>query len=184
MFWNFAKDEEEKFLPILRHCGVYFLDASDIEVDELNFQYDLQGQQPRIFNDVITLKSSNPLIRLSVSHAMAQSVKLNLFENKIESTIEGTIYLPQQMAKYGEIKLDRGQVLRLVGELFDLRMNVNLVSNVLDTPELFWSEPELQGLYGIIRGYFEVCAVLTLDFTASSIAKQAGGSSFRLAFDA
>ena len=35
-------------------------------------------------------------------------------------------------------------------------MNVNLISNVLDTPELFWSEPELEGLYNAIRGYLEI----------------------------
>lgn len=41
--------------------------------------------------------------------------------------------------------MDRPDVLKRIGELFELRMNVNLVSNVLDTPELFWSEPQLQG---------------------------------------
>jgi uncharacterized Rmd1/YagE family protein len=33
---------------------------------------------------------------------------------------------------------------------------VNLSSNVLDTPELFWSEASLQGLYGAVREYWEI----------------------------
>lgn len=37
-----------------------------------------------------------------------------------------------------------------------MRINVNLVSNVLDTPEIFWSEPALEPLYRAIRGYLEI----------------------------
>ncbi len=37
-----------------------------------------------------------------------------------------------------------------------MRINVNLVSNVLDTPEIFWSEPALEPLYMAIRGYLEI----------------------------
>jgi uncharacterized Rmd1/YagE family protein len=31
-----------------------------------------------------------------------------------------------------------------------------LSSNVLDTPELFWSEDSLRGLYGAVREYWEI----------------------------
>jgi uncharacterized Rmd1/YagE family protein len=37
-----------------------------------------------------------------------------------------------------------------------MRINVNLVSNILDTPEIFWSEPALEPLYSAIRGYLEI----------------------------
>ena len=40
--------------------------------------------------------------------------------------------------------------------LFKLRRDVNLVSNVLDVPELFWSEASLGGLYGAVREYLEI----------------------------
>jgi len=124
-----------------------------MEVEEFHFQYDLTPpHQPRIFNDLITLKSGNSMIKLTISHAIAQSVKLTLFEGWMESTIENTEYLPRMMALYGEVKMSRSEVTKIVGSLYKLRMNVNLVSNVLDTPELFWSEPELEPLYNAIRG--------------------------------
>lgn len=37
-----------------------------------------------------------------------------------------------------------------------MRIHVNLVSNVLDTPEIFWSEPGLQPLYTTTRKYLEI----------------------------
>jgi uncharacterized Rmd1/YagE family protein len=37
-----------------------------------------------------------------------------------------------------------------------LRRDVNLVSNVLDVPELFWSEASLKDLYDAVREYMEI----------------------------
>ena len=42
------------------------------------------------------------------------------------------------------------------GKLFKLRRDVNLASNVLDVPELFWSEASLKGLYDAVRAYMEI----------------------------
>ena len=46
--------------------------------------------------------------------------------------------------------------MKLTGKLFKLRRDVNLVSNVLDVPELFWSEASLGGLYEAVREYMEI----------------------------
>ena len=37
-----------------------------------------------------------------------------------------------------------------------IKIDVNLVSPILDTPEIFWSEPSLEPLYSAIRGYLEI----------------------------
>lgn len=63
----------------------------------------------------------------------------------------------------GELRLRRRDALKLTGRLFRLRRDVNLVSNVLDVPELFWSEASLRGLYDAVREYLEIegrCVVL------------------------
>lgn len=46
----------------------------------------------------------------------------------------------------------RTAITKKIGQLFIMRINVNLVSNILDTPEIFWSEPSFQPLYSAIRG--------------------------------
>lgn len=46
--------------------------------------------------------------------------------------------------------------MRLTGKLFKLRHDVNLMSNVLDVPELFWSETSLGGLYEAVREDMEI----------------------------
>ena len=96
------------------------------------------------------------MLKICIAHAIAQSVKLTLFEGLIEETIESTRSIPRKMAREGKFNMSRREVNKKIGELFIMRINVNLVSNVLDTPEIFWSEPSLEPLYQAIRGYLEI----------------------------
>jgi uncharacterized Rmd1/YagE family protein len=67
-----------------------------------------------------------------------------------------TLSIPQQLAQSGALQLRRHDALKLTGSLFKLRQDVNLVSNVLDVPELFWSEASLKQLYDAVREYMEI----------------------------
>lgn len=58
---------------------------------------------------------------------------------------------------HGTLGLKREQLLKKSGKLFKLRVDVNLSSNVLDTPDFFWSvEPSLHPLYIAMREYLEI----------------------------
>ncbi|KAI8806719.1 hypothetical protein BJ742DRAFT_898277 [Cladochytrium replicatum] len=164
VLWNFTPYEERRYIDSLKKIlqngvgeGFLTVTVGNEEIEDFHFQYDLSGpSQPRIFEDLITLRSGNPLIKLTISSGLAQSVKLAIFEKIMEETIEDTRPLPKMMAEVGDVKLPRTDVMRTIGHLFKLRMDVNLVSNVLDTPELFWSVPELEGLYNAVRAYLEI----------------------------
>lgn len=43
-----------------------------------------------------------------------------------------------------------------IGELFILRINIHLNGSVLDAPELFWVEPQLEPVYQAVRSYLEI----------------------------
>lgn len=43
-----------------------------------------------------------------------------------------------------------------IGELFILRISVHLNGSVLDTPELFWTRPQLEPVYQAVRKYLEM----------------------------
>jgi uncharacterized Rmd1/YagE family protein len=70
--------------------------------------YQLYSFIHRIYNDIITLRHpSNYLIKLTIAHAIAQSVKMTLFERLIDDTINETKYIPQVMAESGNIQMSR-----------------------------------------------------------------------------
>ncbi|CEH18233.1 Uncharacterized conserved protein [Ceraceosorus bombacis] len=128
----------------------------DEETEAFHFCYDPTVPAPRIFNDFFTFRQPNHLLKVSLAHAIAQSTKLSVFEESMQQTLELTSHIPKELASSGELKLKRREALRLTGRLFKLRVDVNLTSNVLDTPELFWSEASLKALYDAIREYLEI----------------------------
>ncbi|OWB74281.1 hypothetical protein B5S31_g4068 [[Candida] boidinii] len=130
----------------------------DIETEEFHFEYDKDISTPRIYNDMITLKSGDHLIKLTISHAIAQSTKLSLFESKMSTILNSISRLPKTLAITGKLQnFTRQKLFIKTGKLFQIRNEVNLSSNVLDTPEYFWSiEPGLHPLYGAIREYLEI----------------------------
>ncbi|KAF9925521.1 hypothetical protein FBU30_004685 [Linnemannia zychae] len=156
VIWGMSELEEARLLQELTRFEEEKLDEEDVETEEFSYHYNSQ-YQPRIYNDVITLKSpGNYMVKLTISHAIAQSVKMTLFEGLIENTINATKHIPQTMAETGKVPMSRTAITKKIGQLFIMRINVNLVSNILDTPEIFWSEPSYQPLYSAIRGYLEI----------------------------
>jgi len=71
------------------------------------------------------------MIKLTISHAISQSVKLALYECQMDDTIDDTKIIPIRLAQTGKLNYSRPQITRISGHLFQLRMNVDLVSNVL-----------------------------------------------------
>ncbi|KAF9580014.1 hypothetical protein BGW38_003501 [Lunasporangiospora selenospora] len=155
VFWNMTVEQETWILEDLAQFELKRLIQEDVQTEEFHFEY-ARNATPRIYNDMITLRGGNHMIKLTISHAISQSVKLALYECQMDDTIDDTKIIPMQLAQTGKLNYSRPQITRISGHLFQLRMNVDLVSNVLDTPEIFWSEPELQPLYDAIRGYLEI----------------------------
>jgi uncharacterized Rmd1/YagE family protein len=71
--------------------------------------------------------------RLSISYALATSVKLGSFEVAIEKTIQESRYIPEELALRGRISLSKQEVSRKIGELYIQKSSVNLMYDILDT---------------------------------------------------
>lgn len=156
VMWGFTKREERMFLYELAKFESEKLADEDVQKEEFNY-YITQSYQPRIYNDFITLRDdSNHMLKLSISYAISQSVKISLFEELVDNTIEDTQDIPQQISQTGKVKMTREEIMKSIGELFILRININLHGSILDSPELMWSEPELEPIYQATRGYLEI----------------------------
>ncbi|CCF58847.1 hypothetical protein KAFR_0F02500 [Kazachstania africana CBS 2517] len=156
VMWGFTEREEKAFLNDIERFEKEKLAEEDVQVEEFNY-YVTQSYQPRIYNDFITLRNgSNYMTKLSISHAIAQSVKISLFEELVDNTIEDTEDIPQQIASSGKVSMSKEDIMRSIGELFILRININLHGSVLDSPDIMWSEPQLEPIYQATRGYLEI----------------------------
>ncbi|PNP55247.1 hypothetical protein THARTR1_04389 [Trichoderma harzianum] len=166
VFWNFTEHQEKDILADLTFAdaedGVNLLsrplDQGDYETEEFHFEYSPDVQRPRIFNDMITLlPRSDHMIKLTISHAIAQSTKLCFFEERMSETMLDAQHVPKTLALTGELGMTRTEIVKIMGQLFKSRVDINLSSNILDVPNFFWdSEPTLHPLYEAIREYLEI----------------------------
>ncbi|KAG9237008.1 sporulation protein-like protein RMD1 [Amylocarpus encephaloides] len=156
VIWGMSLKDEQRFLKEIAKFESEKLALVDIETECFNFYY-TREYQARIYNDFITLRDKKSyMTKLAISHALAQSVKTSLFEALVDDTITTCKDIPTQIALTGAISMSRTQINMQIGELFILRINIHLNGSVLDTPELFWVEPQLEPIYQAVRGYLEM----------------------------
>merc|ERR1719198_2622870 len=60
------------------------------------------------------------------------------------------------MARTGHVELTSVEVTKMIGELFVLRNQVNLHTDILDTPEIFWEYEDYEPLYERCRQHLDV----------------------------
>ncbi|KKY29792.1 putative sad1-interacting factor 3 [Diaporthe ampelina] len=172
VFWNFSEHQEKDILGDLTFAesekGISLatrpFEPGDFETEEFHFEYSADIKHPRIFNDMITLlPRSDHMVKLTISHAVAQSTKLCSFEERMSETMKHAEHVPKRLAMTGELSMGRTEIVKLLGRLFKSRVDINLSSNILPVPNFFWeSEPTLHPLYMAIRDYLEIDPRITV----------------------
>eukprot|EP00435_Cladocopium_sp_Y103_P050747 s699_g15.t1 len=89
-----------------------------------------------IVQDKIILATNSPLEKLAHSYALA--------------------HIPETLAETGEVKLEARELSRQMGELLMLRCDVNLHTDILDTPDIFWDEERFEKIYVACRTYLDI----------------------------
>ncbi|WWD17341.1 hypothetical protein CI109_101782 [Kwoniella shandongensis] len=172
--WGLTEEEGRAFLrEIIRRKGwnveVNRLTPKEYEVEEVDFVVDptakthilgnliLLGRPPELstFNPSPSLASL--LARYTLSLSLSRSSTLSVLEDRLDTHIAAVSVLPRALEKYGRQPLARKEVIRKMGELMTLRMAANTSGGGLDdTPEFYWSEPELESYFDSIASEFEI----------------------------
>lgn len=136
VFWNFTERQEKDILADLTFSSSQGAGGiplavrpqleEDFETEEFHFEYNPEIPRPRVFNDMITLRSGDHMIKLTMSHAIAQSTKLSFFEERMTETMTEAQNVPRRLALQGELGMTREEVVRMLGRLFLSRVDVNL----------------------------------------------------------
>ena len=151
VFWGV--DEDEK-LALIRRLQVNDRVLTGDHQEHLRFV--IEGDSLKFQRDTISLPSKDELLRLSISHALAQSIKLNEYEKKAQDTISEYGYLPKALAETGKIQLGRKALAKIRGHLFSTKSDIFLHYGLLDTPEFFWEYSEYEYAYSHTARYLDI----------------------------
>jgi uncharacterized Rmd1/YagE family protein len=151
VFWGFTEKEELLYLDSLKEFEEQPYGKWDI--DEFTYGY---AEVMKIAEDRISLQNKSTLTKFAVSHGLAQSVKLAIFEDKIHKTVSQAKKLPDELSRKGKISLSRKAISQKMGDLFRERHYINLSTEIFETPEFFWDHPELEPFYRKTASYLEI----------------------------
>lgn len=135
VFWNFSEKQEKDILADLTFSAsptsplslsTVPLAEEDFETEEFHFEYSTAISRPRVYNDMITLRSNDHMIKLAISHAIAQSTKLSYFEEEMARLMGEAKDVPRRLALTGTLGMTRMEVFRILGSLYKNRVDVNL----------------------------------------------------------
>ena len=160
--WGLSEEEGRAFLrEILRRKSsrVEFekFDSLEHQVEEMDFVVDPNantailgnliqlGQPPELNSFHHSPNLASVLARYTLSLALTRSSSLSVLEDRLDRHIASVSTLPRILEKTGAQPMGRREVIRKMGELMTLRMAVNTKGGGLEeTPEIYWSEPELE----------------------------------------
>jgi uncharacterized Rmd1/YagE family protein len=155
--WGLYRSQEQKWLERVKEFSISPLASPESDHFCFRFGDDISiNTHDRFKIDIITLDSDNPQIKLAISYGLAQSIKLEAFEDAIQGTIKKNSNLPEEIATRGLISLSRRSIVKRMGEIFIARSSINLNSEYLDVPEFFWRNPNLEPFYVMTKKFLDI----------------------------
>nr|XP_033341828.1 required for meiotic nuclear division protein 1 homolog isoform X2 [Megalopta genalis] len=159
VMWNVTDLEYDSILKFLKNYeeNSYTEFMIQAERELMTYAHTDSGKQSHIKNGNIMLSlTATNLDKYTFSNAIAQSVKLGIWEASLDNYID-SIELVTEDLKFGrKLRISQQEVLKKQGELFALRHSINLSSDLLDTPDFYWERDDLEILYQHTCSYFNI----------------------------
>lgn len=159
--WNMEEDTVvKKLLPLLRLAELGSF--QDVETEDMDYVEEETPQDVRsgMIGDVIYIHGFTAeqrlLDKVAFSSGLARHTKLSALEMSSEKLIKNVEVISKSMAEGTETGLDMKAVERLTGRLLQIRGVLNLYSDITETPDQFWSQPELESLYELVSRKLDV----------------------------
>lgn len=144
--------DEFKDLVLTFAKGV--LPEAEVLVDE--FDAELSNPIKLIHEDNIFLPDDSLEVKLSISHAIAQSLRLSHIEDDVLRLMKTNRQIPLDLASTGKVKKSKKEISKLQGELYLKKTKISFEYSILDKPEFFWLYPEFDGFYSKTIDYLEL----------------------------
>lgn len=129
------------------------LTADRVEMEEMEWTESVSGKSRLVSDNLMEVHQdqkhqlSSMWSKLALSNGLSDSVKLAVLEGLLDKHVEKVKKIPVVLESGRRIPVGRAATLRLIGELLHFRATLNLDSELLDTPDVYWSQPELEELY-------------------------------------
>jgi len=164
--WGLSEDENLRLLEQIKPAEME--PYRDIEEEELDFIQDpklrtgIMGETLIIGREQDAIESSSIYAKLAFSNGIARSTKLAVLEEELDNYLDSTREIPKILARGNKLPWGRQKTLQKVGELLAFRGELNLHSELVETPDLYWAKPQLEEYYNRISKNLDVAVRITI----------------------
>ena len=108
--WGAEDADESSFMDELKNISVDI--TKDKFKDHINYRYDF-SKDKSFFDeelDEVILSDDTTFTKLTISYALAQSVKLSMLEEYVENLMESTTPIRHELSKTGRMSMSKTEI--------------------------------------------------------------------------
>lgn len=151
--WGLTEEQMMRgYVPTLKASVI---NAHEYESEEMDYiEIDngaLEEEGSFMQGDVLVIQGQSAeqkkLEMAAFAMGLSRSTRLSVLEESLEKHIAVTRENSEILSGGLKLTSNEADVLRLTGNLFLLRGKLNLYSELIETPDLYWTEPTLEKIY-------------------------------------
>lgn len=156
--WGIAEDDMGAHVTMVSDSVVtaYSPESEEMDFVELgeNDMGDENHSESFVLGDIFVAQNRDPqqkkLEMAAFAIGLSRSTRLSILEESLERHIALTRENSEFLSRGLEVNTKEADILKLTGRLFLLRGKLNLYSELIETPDLYWSEPNLEKIYDAV----------------------------------
>lgn len=160
IIWGDQDHGPQKFFSLVEEFFSAPTEFRELEVLKVTVNKDASNF--KLQRDHFTLNANDPDLRLALSFALAQSIKLGAMEELIASLINKHIQIPEELNSKGKLTRSRKEMSQVRGEIFAAEAKITLKYDLLDKPEFLWDYPQYDEYYSKCYDYLEIAPRITV----------------------
>ncbi|KAG0441440.1 Sporulation protein RMD1 [Dictyocoela muelleri] len=154
VFWGLTQNQEIEMLQVMEKYLSKKYSPNRITKESL--KYGIVPDNPMFINDNIYLSSDHYFDKMVISIPIAQSVRLDYYEDYTENITQVVRNLPMEIMNTSMRTIDKQDIMNILSAMYSIRFELNLITSILDQPELLWYYPQYEPLYSQFRRLLEI----------------------------
>lgn len=168
--WGFTEEHMlEKLVPSLLPATIEQCDYESEDMDYLEADVEETGDGSAssfMQGDILVIPEKGSIERqlemAAFAIGLSRSTRLSTLEESLEKIIQHARENSEVLTEGFRINLNEADILRVTGSLFKLRAKLNLYLELIETPDLYWSEPNLEKIYEAVSRRLDISLRITI----------------------
>lgn len=161
--WNLTEDHMMRtYIPTIMAAVAekYTPESEEMDYIEIQTPTDEENGASFMQGDVLVIQGTNDhqkrLEMAAFAIGLSRSTRLSILEESLEKHIQMTRANTEWLSKGLRLQSNEEDILKLTGRLFLIRGKLNLYSELIETPDLYWSEPTLEKIYNSVSRRLDI----------------------------